>query len=45
MAPVRKRLVAGDDRRAPFVALADELEEPSCGGLIEFDVAQFVELC
>jgi len=43
VAPICKRFVAGDDRRVPLVALADELEEPGCGGFIEFDVAEFVD--
>jgi|SRR5271154_1895406 len=43
MAPVRKRFVAGDNRRALFVALADKLEEPGCRGLIELDVSELVD--
>ena len=43
LAPFSEALIAGDDRRSVFVALADELEEPGCRSFFELDVAEFVD--
>ena len=41
--PLVKRQVAGDDDRATFVALAEDLEQQLGSGLRERHIAQFID--
>jgi hypothetical protein len=43
LAPVREVFVARDHGRMVLVALAQQLEEPSRSGFVEFDVTEFVD--
>ena len=44
-APAAERQVAGQDQGGMLVAAGDELEEQVRGVLVEWEVADFVDLC
>jgi hypothetical protein len=43
--PLAEREVGGDDQRAAFVALAEDLEDEFGGAVGQREVAEFVNLC
>ena len=43
--PLFERFVGGEDDRAAFVALTDDLEEEISAALVDGQVADLVELC